>query len=153
MKDAAPAVFFIFPISIMSTTSQNTTVTDLADKLLADTQAEVTSLKAKVASLEAEKKSLEAQITSKDARITELTDALKEAEVLVLDQQAQLAKQPAEIVVSDLVVTYKKAHYHIAIPSFHFKGENYTAEQLKDNQELIATLIEAKSGVLVPVKK
>ncbi|SDE20948.1 hypothetical protein SAMN04487996_10450 [Dyadobacter soli] len=136
----------------MEPTSQNSTA-ELADKLLADTQAEVATLKAQVEVLETEKKSLEEQIAGKDARITELTGAVKEAETLVLAQQAQLAKQPTETVVDDLVVTYKKGHYRIAIPSFHFKGENYTADQLKDDQELIAKLIDAKSGVLVPVKK
>lgn len=136
----------------MSTTSQTTTV-DLAEKLLADTKAEVESLKGQVTSLESVKTDLEQQLKNKDERIVELTGALKEAEELVQEQQEQLAKQPQVIVSTEPLITHKKIQYRIAIPNFFHKGQPYTAEDLKGNSALVSALIESKSAVLVPVEK
>lgn len=137
----------------MSNTSQNISATDLAEKQLSEAQAEIAALNDKVTAYETAIKTQEELVFFKDTEIKRLTESLDEAEKLVLEQQQQLAKQPQEIVLSDEVVTHKKAHYRVAIPSFHHKGGNYTADDLKTNSALVASLIESKSAVLVPVEK
>jgi hypothetical protein len=74
---------------------------------------------------------------------------IKEALELIAEQQSALSTDDAASTVP--VVTFNKKKYQVVVPRFNVDGKEYAAEDLKNNKEVIESLLAKKSGVLVPV--
>lgn len=114
-------------------------------------------LAAKDAEIGTLKGAYERQLFDKDTVIATLTkerDAkaleAKQAEELIAELQKELSKEESGS-GSETIVSHKGKKYRVAVPAFKIKDQEYTAEDLKTNKELLAKLVEKTSSVLQPL--
>jgi chromosome segregation ATPase len=79
---------------------------------------------------------------------------LGESQEMVADLQDRLSKAAAIQAQSDTVIVSDGTdHYKVLAPKFKHKHVEYTAEQLRDNEELVAELVAAGVGFLQKIEK
>ncbi|MCF0071291.1 hypothetical protein LZD49_12490 [Dyadobacter sp. CY261] len=81
------------------------------------------------------------QLTAKTAEVTE-------AEGLISGLQTALTAQATAESGQDTIVTYKGKKFRVVVPAFKLKDQEYKAEDLNENKELLARLVEKKSSIL-----
>lgn len=95
-----------------------------------------------------EKKAYEDRIAELEAQLSAKT----ESEQTLLNSNAEL-QQRLQSTEEDLdrvkvIVTHDKKKYEVLTPKFSYQGQAYEAKDLKNNKEVVAELIEKKSGIL-----
>lgn len=80
----------------------------------------------------------------------DLQENLDESELLLeeLKRQVNAAEDQVNAITGTVKVIYKGKGYVSVLPRFHHDGVSYEADQLKNNPELVADLIENELGVL-----
>lgn len=119
----------------------------------ADLQKQVDKLTADLATANAEKAELQEQLTDERTRSGDLAGELNEAETLVEDLQKRLERAANLQAQSDTVIVSDGTHdYKVLAPKFKYKHVEYTAEDLRTNEALVQTLVDAGVGVLQKIE-
>lgn len=95
----------------------------------------------------------EQQIARLQAELASKNSELAESQQINAEQAQKLKLAETGVSVGGLVVSHEDKQYQVMAQKFTIDGELVTADQLKDDAELIGKLIEANSGLLVLVAK
>ena len=100
---------------------------------------------------------LEATVANHVATAAQAADTIAEQADLITKLEAKLeqSEKASKKGVFEKLPTIKvgKDEYQIAYPKFNLDGKEYGIEDLQSNKELVASLIEMESGVLLKVSK
>ena len=103
-----------------------------------ENQAPQETLEEKIARLERENFDLKQENTEAVTTIGEMSEKLANAEAVAPEQ---------------VVVTHERKQYRVLAHKFHHKGAEIAASNLQANKDVLAQLVEMKSGVLQLITK
>lgn len=116
-------------------------------------QEQVNQLTTELASAKRTIVDLEGQLDQERAQSGEVSGELNEAQGLIEELTRQLAQsQTIQAESGVVVVSDGTNHYRVIAPKFRHKHVDYTAEELRGNEELVQELVKADVGFLVKVE-
>jgi ribosomal protein L9 len=125
------------------------TTADLSNDIVDALKAEIEVLKNKLAVHESAKSATDKELEALHGQLSQKNIELGEALGLVEQMQTAIASQDSVDASSDQpVITFEKKKYRVQVPSFKFRGDAYTAEDLKSNKELVGILVKKESNIL-----
>ena len=127
---------------------------------LATTKLEAQAGRDALVAIKAEKSKLEEQLDAARSEngeiageLNEVRAELTESQEMVGDLQERLSRAAAIQAQSDsVIVSDGTDHYKVLAPKFKHKHVDYTAEQLRENEELVKTLVAAGVGFLQKIE-
>ncbi|GAB2780444.1 hypothetical protein GCM10027275_24980 [Rhabdobacter roseus] len=88
-------------------------------------------------------------------QVLKADEEISTSEAIIQELKAELAKAADEILTASGVPTVKvgKDTYEVVIPTFRYKGNQYTALDVVKDDKLAAELVKRGSGVLLKKSK
>jgi chromosome segregation ATPase len=116
--------------------------------------ADLRTAKRSIADLEGQLDTARSENGELAGELNDVRAELGESQEMVSDLQDRLSKAAAIQAQSDTVIVSDGTdHYKVLAPKFKHKHVDYTAEQLRDDEELVAELVGAGIGFLQKIEK
>jgi chromosome segregation ATPase len=120
---------------------------------LANATQDRQSLRDALTLVKTENSSLKEQLDQERAQNGEVAGELNEAQGMIEELTNRLAQaEQVQAESGTVVVTDGSNHYKVIAPKFKHKNIDYTADQLRGNEELVQELVKADVGFLVKIE-